>query len=327
MTHPRFVLTGILLSAVVLTVAVAETRQDSDTARDSVLQGPYVALGDSYTSGPRIPAQSGKPAGCDRSDHNYPALLAARLKLKPGMFRDMSCSGATTADFTSPQSTDDGRNPAQLSALSRRTRLVTVGIGGNDIGFSSMLTRCLTMGTAYKLITRNKDVSVDAPCRERYVKDGTDRTQQRMTALGTALSDLTQEIRRRAPGAHLYIVGYPAILPPGGTGCGRALPLAPGDIAYLWEREDQVNKVLRQQAQTAGATYVDTETESREHGVCSAQDTRWIEPLIPSSPAAPIHPNARGQRGVTQIILRAMGATNRHVEACAARRTTSPTPR
>ncbi|MFE9643328.1 SGNH/GDSL hydrolase family protein [Streptomyces sp. NPDC006365] len=303
MTHLRVVLTGILLSVVALTAAVAETRQDSDTAGDSNLQGPYVALGDSYTSGPRIPAQSGRPAGCDRSDHNYPALVAAQLKLTPGMFRDMSCSGATTADFTSPQSTDDGRNPAQLSALSRRTRLVTVGIGGNDIGFSSMLTRCLTMGTAYKIITRSKDVSVDAPCRERYVKDGTDSTRQRMTALGTELSDLLKEIRQRSPKAHIYIIGYPAILPPGDTGCGRALPLAPGDIAYLREREHQLNKVLRLQAHTAGATYVDTYTESREHSACSAEDTRWIEPLIPRSPAAPVHPNARGQRAITQIVL------------------------
>jgi lysophospholipase L1-like esterase len=308
-THLRVVLTGILLSAVALTTAVAESRHDGDTARDSDIRGPYVALGDSYTSGPGIPAQSGQPAGCARSDHNYPALVAAQLNLKPGMLRDMSCSGATTADFASPQSTDNGRNPAQLSALSSRTRLVTVGIGGNDIGFSSMLTRCLTMGAAYKLITRHKDVSVDAPCRERYVKDGTDTTQQRMTALRAVLSDLMQEIRRRAPRAHLYIVGYPAILPPGDTGCGRALPLAPGDIAYLREREGQLNRVLRQQAHTAGATYVDTETESRKHSACSAQDIRWIEPLIPISPAAPVHPNARGQRGVTQIILRAMRAT------------------
>jgi hypothetical protein len=29
-------------------------------------QGPYVALGDSYTSGPQIPDQVGSPAGCDR---------------------------------------------------------------------------------------------------------------------------------------------------------------------------------------------------------------------------------------------------------------------
>ncbi|WP_307532023.1 GDSL-type esterase/lipase family protein [Streptomyces umbrinus] len=117
-------------------------------------------------------------------------------------------------------------------------------------------------------------------------------------------------MRQRAPKAHIYIIGYPAILPPGDTGCGRTLPLAPGDIAYLREREHQLNKVLRLQAHTAGATYVDTYTESREHSACSAEDTRWIEPLIPRIPAAPVHPNARGQRAITQIVLRAMRATH-----------------
>lgn len=309
MTHRRVVLTGILLSVVALTAVVVETRHDATPPGDSDLQGPYVALGDSYTSGPGIPAQSGRPAGCARSDHNYPALVAAQLNLRPGMLRDMSCSGATTANFTSPQQADNGLNPAQLSALSGGTRLITVGIGGNDIGFSDMLTRCLTMGTAYKLIARNKDVSVDAPCRQRYVEDGGDRTQQRMTTLGAGSAELLKEMRRRAPKAHIYVVGYPAILPPDDTGCGRALPLAPGDIAYLREREYELNNVLRQRARTAGATYVDTYTESRKHSACSARDTRWVEPLIPSSPAAPVHPNARGQRAITQIVLRAMRAT------------------
>jgi lysophospholipase L1-like esterase len=206
-THLRVVLTGILVFVAALTTAVAEFRHDGGTAGESDMQGPYVALGDSYTSGPRIPAQSGRPAGCARSDHNYPALVATRLKLGPGMLRDMSCSGATTADLTSPQHTGNGVNPAQLSALSHRTRLITIGIGGNDVGFSDMLTRCLTMGTAYRLIARHKDVPAEAPCRRRYVKDGVDSTQQRMTALGTGLSGLLKEMKRRAPEAHVYFVG------------------------------------------------------------------------------------------------------------------------
>ncbi len=92
-------------------------------------------------------------------------------------------------------------------------------------------------------------------------------------------------------------------------GCGRTLPLAPGDIAYPREREEQLNNVLRQQARTVNATYVDTYTESRNHSACSARDTRWVEPLIPGNPAAPVHPNARGQRAITQIVLRAMRVT------------------
>ena len=52
----------------------------------------YVALGDSYTSGPLIPDQTGNPAGCLRSTHDYPALVAAA----PGAasFSNVSCAGA-----------------------------------------------------------------------------------------------------------------------------------------------------------------------------------------------------------------------------------------
>ena len=61
----------------------------------------YVALGDSYTSGPLIPDQTGNPAGCLRSTHDYPALVAAALGA--ASFSNVSCAGATTADMTGPQ--------------------------------------------------------------------------------------------------------------------------------------------------------------------------------------------------------------------------------
>ncbi|UIX32477.1 hypothetical protein [Streptomyces sp. GQFP] len=61
---------------------------------------------------------------------DLPGLLAEQLALGPADFSDMSCTGATIADLTSPQSTDNGVNRAQLSALSDETRLVTIGIGG-----------------------------------------------------------------------------------------------------------------------------------------------------------------------------------------------------
>src|ERR1051326_4231915 len=68
--------------------------------RPPVHPGLYVALGDSYTAGPFIPVQQDDPVGCLRSDHNYPHLVAAILGFR---LRDVSCSGATTQDMTSPQ--------------------------------------------------------------------------------------------------------------------------------------------------------------------------------------------------------------------------------
>ncbi|MGY4744616.1 SGNH/GDSL hydrolase family protein [Streptomyces sp. ATMOS53] len=297
---------GVLLTAVL----IGRPDGNHDGAEDERIQpGPYVALGDSYTSGPKIPRQSGTPAGCDRSDHNYPAVVARQLGVKAADFRDVSCSGATITDLTAPQKTSNGTNPAQLSALSKRTRLVTLGIGGNDIGFGSTVTQCVTMGALYRATGSGRLFSntEGAPCRKQYVDSSTDKVAQKIQATGRQLSAALAEIERRAPQARVYVVGYPAILPAEGKGCGRELPLAPGDATYLYDKAKQLNTMLRGQALAAGATYADTYSPSVGHDACSAEKTRWIEPLQPSSPAAAVHPNAHGEQGMADAVLHTMG--------------------
>ncbi|MER5179996.1 SGNH/GDSL hydrolase family protein [Streptomyces sp. NPDC002896] len=293
-----------------LLAALAFGRHDGGGLADDAAppKGPYVALGDSYTAGPRIPDQTGKPAGCDRSDRNYPALVADELGLAAADFRDVSCSGATISDLSTSQSTDDGVNPAQLSALSADTRLVTIGIGGNDIGFASLVRECVTAGAIYHAMGSGKYLPEDAPCSRRYVSQGTDEVQERITTAGERLSGALSEVRNRAPKAQVYVVGYPAILPSEETDCGREMGLAPGDVTFLHAREQQLNAMLRKRAEAAGARYVDTYTPSEGRDACSAEDTRWVEPLIPRSPAASVHPNERGERGMADAVLRALDA-------------------
>jgi hypothetical protein len=112
------------------------------------------------------------------------------------------------------------------------------------------------------------------------------------------------EIRKRSPKARVYVVGYPAILPDGGEGCARALGLAPGDVSYLRQKEQDLNAMLQREAKAAGAGYVDTFGPSTGHDACSAESSRWIEPLVPSSPAAAVHPNARGEQGMAGAVLK-----------------------
>lgn len=298
-THTRVLVAGLLVACGTLATAVGVTRHDGDSPASSG-KGPYVALGDSYTAGPKIPGQTGYPSGCDRSDRNYPSLVAARLKLDGGDFKDVSCSGATIADLTTSQSTEDGTNPAQLSALSHETRLVTVGIGGNDIGFASTIKRCVAMGALYELAA--KYAPEDAPCARRYTDDVEDKVQ----AAGKRLSGALSEIRRRAPEARVYVVGYPSLLPTDGAECRREMTLASGDVTFLREQEQQLNTELRDRAKIAGVEYVDTYKPSEGRDACSAEGTRWIEPLLPQSPAAAMHPNELGERGMADAVLRTM---------------------
>ncbi|MFF4547967.1 SGNH/GDSL hydrolase family protein [Streptomyces sp. NPDC001435] len=301
-------LAGVLACGVI-GAAIGIVRDDDGSGDDPTPpKGPYVALGDSYTSGPRIPDRTGTPAGCERSDRNYPTLVARRLGLDAAGFRDVSCSGATIADLSAAQSTDDGVNPPQLSALTTRTRLVTVGIGGNDIDFIGLIKRCVTAGTVYFASGNGRNLPGDAPCRGQYVSGDTDEVRQKTETAERKLSRTLGEVKRRAPHARVYVVGYPAILPADGHGCGREMGLAPGDVSFLREKEQQLNAMLRRRAEAAGASYVDTYKPSEGHDACSASATRWIEPLVPASSAACVHPNERGERGMADAVLDAMGA-------------------
>ncbi|KDN20661.1 SGNH/GDSL hydrolase family protein [Amycolatopsis rifamycinica] len=250
--------------------------------------GRYVALGDSYTSSPRTGRQAGTPAGCDRSDDNYPHLVSA--KLKPAQFADVSCSGATTAHLTGSQKTGNGTNPPQLDAVTAETTLVTVGIGGNDVGFFSYASGCTTT---------DQNAS---PCRDRLTAGGRDQLAERVDATAPKIAAILDRIHQQAPKAKVVVVGYPTVLPEG-AGCWPSLPFGAGDIEYFRGALGKLNKMLEDQADAHRAGYADTATPGKGHDVCSASDKRWIEGLLPSSPAAPLHPNARGERGMADAVL------------------------
>ncbi|WP_369227515.1 hypothetical protein AB5J52_44700 [Streptomyces sp. R39] len=120
-------------------------------------------------------------------------------------FPDVSCSGAAIADLTRPQPTGHGTNPPRPAAFSPKTRLVTLGIGGNDIGFGfgfgfgSMIRRCVTAGVAYQALRSGKYIPEDAPCKRHYVDRGTDEVERKIEAAGERLACALTEINRRAP--------------------------------------------------------------------------------------------------------------------------------
>ncbi|MGW4566461.1 SGNH/GDSL hydrolase family protein, partial [Streptomyces sp. NPDC004561] len=238
----------------------------------------YVALGDSYTSGPAIPQQV--DAGCARSDHNYPSLVAADQKA--ATFTDVSCSGATTAEMWQAQ----GANEPQLDALGRDTDLVTVQIGGNDVGFGSIIGTCAHL--AAQDPTGN-------PCERSYEASGYDALTLAVLRTAPKVDRVLRAVHARAPHARVVVVGYPDLLPDDGVGCFPQVPFAKGDFPYLRDTEKRLNLMLRLVAGVNRAEYVDTYGPTVGHDMCKAPADRWIEPLQPASPAAPAHPNAKGE--------------------------------
>jgi lysophospholipase L1-like esterase len=252
----------------------------------------YVAMGDSYTAGPGIPNQLPDPPGCFRSDHNYPHLVGAARGFA---LRDRSCSGADTTDLRSPQPVLGAPNPPQLDALDRGVAIVSLQIGGNDIGFAEILQRCLAL------------LPLGTPCRDYYNRGGVDELSRRIAATGPKVAAALAEVARRSPQARVFVVGYPAILPEVGLGCWPVMPIAPGDAPYLRAKEKELNAMLAARAAAAGATYVDTYTPSVGHDACQLPGVRWVEPAIPLSFAAPVHPNVLGMQAMAATLLAALG--------------------
>jgi len=255
--------------------------------------GLYVALGDSYTSGPLIPNQVGTPADCARSDHNYPSLTAAAFGLT---LRDVSCSGATTKHMANPQSglPAGGTNPPQFNGVTRDAALVTVGIGGNDAGLVSVGAKCGQLGAT------NPNGHA---CRDFYTAGGRDQVKEKIDAAAPKVAAVLQGIHTRAPAARVAIVGYPAVVPTDGTGCYPTVPLSPDDIAYFNELLVKINAMIAEQARANDAEYVDTYTPSIGHDVCKLPLTRWFEGLVPTEPAFPLHPNGRGEASLASSTI------------------------
>jgi lysophospholipase L1-like esterase len=286
----RGILTLAVLGVVVATAACTPPPPPGPTP------DTYVALGDSFTSGPIIPVQQLDPLGCLRSDHNYPHLVDASLGLSG--FRDVSCSGAKTANMTQAQDVTPGPpNPPQLDALDTATAIVTLQIGGNDIGFTSIGFGCATV------------LPLGTPCQDRYVVNGVDEISRRITETGQEVAAVLQAIHDRAPNARVLVVNYLPILPEANAyniASFTQLPFAPDDVPYLRAKQYELNGMLAQQAAANDAELVDAYSAGIGHDACQLPLVRFVEPLVPLSPAAPVHPNLFGMQATAAAVLAAI---------------------
>jgi lysophospholipase L1-like esterase len=250
----------------------------------------YVALGDSYTAGPLIAEQLPDPMGCFRSDHNYPHLVAAALRVSG--FQDASCSGAGTENMTAPQDVNPGpSNPPQFDRLDNATQLVTIGIGGNDIGFEEIVRACATADRSAR------------PCQDRYVHGDNDEIKDRIASTGPKVGDILTGIRKRSPNARIFVVNYLSILPETGSGCWPQVPFADADVPYLRTKQHELNAELAKQAAAKRTTLVDAFAASVGHDACQPPGVRWVEPILGFSGAAPVHPNRLGMECTAVVAL------------------------
>lgn len=271
----------------------------------------YVALGDSYSAGLGItPASTGSVAACAQSAVNYPHRVATALKLT---LTDVTCSGAETGDLTTA-----GVAPAQLAALSASTDIVTLTIGGNDLGFASIAAACAAASATGPLLLG----SPAATCESTFVANGVDSLAATVTStVSPALASTYAAIAAAAPQARVFVLGYPSIMPAPGDvpagGCFRGIltstnsfPFGDTDTTYLRSVEDDLDAAIQSATTAAGFTYLPTFAGSATHSAC-ATDGAWVNGAILSkggvAPAS-LHPNVAGVSYLTRTTEAAIEA-------------------
>ena len=271
----RVVLAAIAVAAVFTGAAEAAPR--------------YTALGDSFAAGPLIPSPVG-PLGCLKSSNNYGRI--AQRTLAFAEFRDATCSGAQTEDmFAAQDVSPGGPNPPQLDSLSGETELVTLTIGGNDIGFSDLAQDCVAVWP------------FGSPCRDRYTRGG-DEISRRIELTRPKVDAVLDAIRARSSEhAEILVVNYSAIVPHSGNGCWPRMPITPADVRWLRSKHEELNAMLAQQALANDAALVDVYGASHGRSACAGSGTRWVEPYIPGNAAAPLHPNLRGMQAMAAMVV------------------------
>lgn len=274
------------VAAAVATVGFASAA----TAQPSVES--YVALGDSFVASPELSLEAVSDT-CLRSDLNYPSLVADTLGVTD--FTDASCAGAVSGNF-------DGSVPSRLGgtavapqydALRPDTDLVTVGIGGNDIGLVELAVSCINIAPA--------PAPDAATCAKPADQDAVGAS---IDEFAPTYATIVEEIRERSPQARIVFVGYPTGIRD--NGCFPTQQIWPEDATYLQAKIDQLNTVMEREVTAAGAEYLDLRPSTIEHDACAEPEIRWLEGIIPVTPALPLHPNVAGHHNAADQVLTAL---------------------
>lgn len=303
---------------------------------------PYVALGDSFSSGEgNAPYQldSDNPLSfdsCHRSNQAYGVLLNndPTLTTALGRITFKACSGAVTEDIFSQNHNNPNGEPSQLQWLSDTTKVVTLTIGGNDVGFVNIFARCVDQFGCEKTRLRTDTANRLAALAGKG--------DAHALLVGTPIHSILDVLRAihatgHAPNAKILIAGYPQFFGSSSSkyvkvspshrvpsnrvcviGQVRAPipltsdeipnPLIPAEIGYRDAQwiDDVIttgNNTIRtavRQAKTEGIN-VDYVSPKRfdGHGFC---DTRasWINPLSVinnqnTATSGSLHPNGNGQ--------------------------------
>lgn len=245
-----------------------------------------VSLGDSYSSGEGARSYDAgtdrEGNKCHRSSLAWPRLLGVPL------FGHLACSGATTVHMQTgktAQPPDNRGQLARLEALAKQTKIdrVFVGIGGNDLGFSSIIRSCV----------------IGIGCLNDI--DGVE-AQKLQNMVGPRIVTVLRAARTASGGGEVVLVGYPDIAPRAGAKITNCSWLSDTEAERLRRLEELFDQEMRAAAGLAGAFYVSTRTALAGHELCTRDS--WVRPVATArgTSVEQGHPDARGQVAVGNAV-------------------------
>jgi lysophospholipase L1-like esterase len=227
--------------------------------------------------------------GCHRSD--VAEIRSASLPVDKSI--NIACSGAVTQNIFRTSSGGTGQNGElpqadQLSAIGRQTKvkLVVLSIGGNDLGFSSIITACLE---AYE--------TFGPPCQPSQQAAIDAKFPTAMANVGKAVDEIraTLQADGYSPGSYRFVLqSYPSAIPRGSEirvpeidhnartnidGC----PVYNSDAT--WSRDSVVNQIangLKSVAASRGVQFLDLRNLLQGREMCSIH-TRLADLTHPPS--------------------------------------------
>ena len=228
-----------------------------------------VALGDSYGSGAGSYFYYNDGTNCYRSPFGYPSQIAAATGLSLTL---AACSGATTDDVLNEQ----------VRLLPAGTDYVTITVGGNDVGFRSVIRECALPGWL-------------GTC-SATIEAGLDTLR---TELPARLNNVYATVKAKAPGATVVVTGYPLMF--NGTDCNPLTFFTRSEMKAINDGTEALNDVIQAQAAAARLDFVSAQPAFLGHAWCDPQP--WINgltlPVVTS-----FHPNIAGHTAYAVLVGR-----------------------
>ncbi|WP_430297872.1 SGNH/GDSL hydrolase family protein [Sinomonas sp. B1-1] len=223
----------------------------------------YYALGDSYAAGVGGDEPVLDGTDCGRTYDSYPALLGAK--------KNISCGSATTEDVLK-----------QAKTIPPNTGLISVTVGGNDVGAIQTTTACLN----------------GSPMCGQMIADS---TLAAASVLPGKLDGVIAAIRARTPNAQIVMTGYPHLFEAQNLAGDPTLQQLAVALNY---GADVLNQSIEAAAARNGVPFVSVTGAFTGHAWPSADP--WIH--SPLDPGVGLHPNDAGYLlGYAPLVGAALG--------------------